>query len=568
MAYSAPAIVQPPSQTGDRAKLWRERGDSRFEEQSQHLHLWQVIAELFYPERADFTTQWSAGDERYDGIYTSAPQQMRRDLSSTLGAMLRPRGRQWFKAVTRPEQLMRIETVKRWCEQASHTQWNIVYDPDAKFTNAMAQSDADYVTFGNSVVSHVYHPNHMGLLFKCEHLRDCAWAENAAGTIDEMHNRMRLTLRQIATLFGKDNMPKTWRDRLDKHPGEKHVVRRCVAPVDDYMYTPQERSRRMAGAQFMSIYIAEDVKEDECFLGEGYFRTFPYTVRRWMTVSGENYGRSLCTGIALADGRTLNVAQADLLKGIEWKVNPPRVTPHDSLVGEVRLEAGSIIYTADEYDERSGEHLRALETGDPRYGMELTDRIRNDMGKAFFQDVLKYLPDREMTAFEVGERLEMFTAEAAPIFEPMEAENAHMMESVFVRAMDKGAFGPEETWPIEFQEESAQVEFEFETPLSDALRKRAVNQYDQTLLRAGQTAELFPDALDNFDADAAFREVIESDGSMKWLRTEKDRDAARAARLERQRQQEAQAVALEAGKVAGSANPENIRMAKQAIEGS
>src|SRR6056297_2382796 len=369
MAYTASQGSEVRSgNTRERAETWKKRGDQRFKEQQDHLHLWQVIGELFYPERADFTTQWSAGDERYDGIYTSAPQQMRRDLASTLGAMLRPRGRQWFKVVTRPEKLMSYEDVKRWCEKATQTQWNIVYDPDAMFTRSMAQSDADYVTFGNSVVSHVYHPNNQGILFKCEHLRDCAWAENASGMVDEMHNKMRLTLRQIALLFGKDNMPREWRELLDKHPGEKKIVRRCVAPVDDYQFTKQERQRRMLGSTFVSIYIAEDVREDECFLGEGYFKTFPYTVRRWMTVSGENYGRSLCTGIALADGRTLNVAQADLLKGIEWKVNPPRVTPHDSLVGEVRLEAGSIIYTADEYDERSGEHLRALETGDPRYG--------------------------------------------------------------------------------------------------------------------------------------------------------------------------------------------------------
>ncbi|MEL6754773.1 MAG: portal protein, partial [Pseudomonadota bacterium] len=148
-----------------RALKWKQRGDKRLAEQQQHMLLWQTIAELFYPERADFTSQWAGGDERYKGIYTSQPQQMRRDLSTTLGAMLRPRGRRWFRMVVRPDGLMQSDDVKRWCETATDKQWSVVYDPRANFARAMSESDADYVTFGNSVLAHTYNMNQDGVFF-------------------------------------------------------------------------------------------------------------------------------------------------------------------------------------------------------------------------------------------------------------------------------------------------------------------------------------------------------------------------------------------------------------------
>lgn len=549
-----------------RATKWKQRGDMRFTEQQQHLLLWQVIAELFYPERADMTTQWSGGDERYRGIFTGEPQRLRRDLSSTLGAMLRPRGRRWFRMVVRPKGLMQTDEIKRWCEDATDKQWSIVYDPRANFTRAMAESDGDFVTFGNAVLAHTYNMHQDGLFFRCCHLRDCAWAENALGVVNEMHEKMKLELRQIAQLFGgAEFLPKDWQRELKDKPTEKKMIRRCVAPIEEYDYDDTERALRAKGMEYASIYMAEGVSNDECFLGERYFRVFPYLVRRWMTVSGENYGRSMCTGIALADGRTLNTAQADLLQSIEWAVNPPRTAPDEAMVGEVRLQAGEVIYTKSEYDSRTGKPFDMIETGDPRYGMELTDRIREDMSNDFFRNILQYLPDKEMTAFEVGQHLERFTAEAAPIFEPMEADNAQLMEGVFYRAADKEAYGPIETWPQDLMRNDASVEFEFETPLSDAIKKQTLNQADQLTARIVPMAEVNPSVLDNYDFDQIARDVGEASGPLKWVKKEEERDAAREKAAEQAAAQEQAAMALEAGKAIGSANPENLRMIDEAL---
>lgn len=316
-----------------RGAVWKKRGDRLHADKANFHTLWQAQAEIFYPERADFTAEQSSGVERYEGIYTSVPQRMRRDMANNLGAMLRPRGKEWFKASVRPVTLAKGHAAKRWLETATSTQRNIVYASGANFTRAFAESDQDYVCFGNSVIRHSYNREGDGLLFQCSHMKDNAWAVNAEGVVDENHEKMQMDLRQVRQLFGVEAMPKDWLKMLDQEPHRKVVVQRCVAPIDDDQYEKGERPR--ADARFMSLYMACGVKEEEAGLGEGFFNWFPYLIRRWMTVSGEPYGRSPCTGVALSDARTLNVAQQALLKSIEWKVDPPKVAAHDAIIGEI-----------------------------------------------------------------------------------------------------------------------------------------------------------------------------------------------------------------------------------------
>ena len=557
-------------QMRERAKKWRKRGDVRFKKQQQHNLLWQAQAEIFYPERADFTVRHSDGDERYDGIFAIEPQIFRRDMANAVGALMRPRGKPWFRLVAKPNHLMDNDAIMRWCEHKTEVHREIVYDKDAQFTRAMAQSDNDYVTFGNSIVSHTYNMNATGMLYKCLHLRDCAWAENFEGVVDEMHEKMQLELRQIAQLFGLPALPKEWARRLKDHPEEKHTIRRCVAPIDEYEYSREERQERATLAEYMSLYIAEGVGDDECALGESHFIGFPYTVRRWMTVSGEDYGRSPCTGVALAESRVLNSVQESLLTGIQLKNEPPLQARHDAVIGEPSLRPAAITYIDDDYDERLGDALKTLNVGEPRYGMEYAEKKQEALGNAFFQSILKWLPDKQLTAFEVSKRLETYVQEAAPIFEPMEAENAMMQEATFLRALEMGAYGQRlpdgtiEGVPEELQ--TAEMGFDFETPLSDALKEQKAAKGDELMARITSWEDIAPTMKDNFDLDEIARDIGEGHGQVNWMKKPEDRDAERAARQQEAEQQRAEQAAMAMVDTAARANPENLRMAEDKLK--
>ena len=576
MAYDSNSEDKAPQRNealqarGQKAK---DAADRAFKRREVFDPLFQAQAEIFYPERADFTMQYSDAEERYEGIITSEPMMMRRDMAHNLGAMVRPRGKDWFKASAYPDDVMEDDDAKRWCEDATKTMRNIIYSPTANFTRAMAQSDHDYVTFGNAVIAHPYNTDQSGIIFSCLHLRDCAWSKNADGKVDMMHNKMRLTLRQIVHLFGKESLPREWKEEWNKgHKDAKKVIIRCVVPMDSGDYD-DKKERRLRGAQFSSLYVACDVDKDATLAG-AQFMSFPFTVREWMSVSGEDYARSPCTSVALADARTLNIAETALLDGIELKIRPPRYVRKNLLEGNLSLRAGDITYVSEDFDERMGAPIKNMETGDVRYGLEFTERAAERMGRAFFQNLLK-LPEGEMTAFEVSERIEMYTREAAPIFEPMEAENANIMDSVFVRAMAKGAFGdlrPDgsiDGLPEVLQ--GADIRFEFETPLSDALKKLKANQFDQMLGRANALIETqHPDAMaaiDNIDWDPAFRDALDGIGPVKWQKRQEDVAALRQQRAEQADAEKQEAQAMELGQAALKAPTDNLKLAAKAMKG-
>jgi hypothetical protein len=551
----------------------KEAADRAFKRRAVFDPLFQAQAEIFYPERADFTMQYSDANERYDGLITSEPMMMRRDMAHNLGAMVRPRGKDWFKASAYPDSVMEDDDAKIWCEEATKTMRNIIYSPAANFTAAMAQSDHDYVTFGNAVIAHPYNSDQTGIIFSCLHLRDCAWSKNADGKTDMMHNKMKLSLRQIVHLFGLHTLPKEWKDEWDKgHKDVKKELLRCVVPMDESDYD-DKKERRLRDAQFSSMYVACDVK-DYATLASREFMSFPFTVREWMSVSGEDYARSPCTSVALADARTLNIAEEALLTGIELKVRPAQYVRKNLLEGNLSQQAGSITYVSEDFDERMGAPIKNIESGDPRYGLEFTERAAERMGRAFFQNLLK-LPEGDMTAFEVSERIEMYTREAAPIFEPMEAENANIMDSVFVRAMAKGAFGdvmPDgaiDGLPEALQ--GADIRFEFETPLSDALKKLKANQFDQVLGRATALLQTeHPDAisaLDNIDWDPAFREAMDGMAPVKWQKKREDVAAIRQQRAEAADAAKKEAQAMELGQTALKAPTDNLKLAAKAMQG-
>lgn len=521
-----------------------ERGERAFRDFATVHMLWQAIAEVFYPERADFTTMRTPGLEHYIAIMDSEPVLMRRDLANQLGAMLRRRGAPWFETKAYPRKLNKIDRVKKWCEHATETLRDIIYAPRANFSEAMAQSDNDYVAFGTSVVSHSYLYNDRtkrpeGLLFKCLHPRDCAWYENKNGAIDEMYERIKISLAQLVEKFGWDALNKELKDRFAVNRNEEITILRCVLPIDRYQATRGGALDRRynARAKYASIYVHPETKH-ELVPPDGdraFFRTWPYLVRRWMKVSGERWGRSPCTSVALADARMLQTAALAVIESLEKLVNPPLLVP-DEGVSQVAIRAGGMSTFDPEMLEatRGRPPITALEVGRPDYGMEYIETRHMFLGRAFFQNLLKLPPidGGKMTATEVNERIEEYVRAAAPIFEPMEAENGVLMEGVFERALD--ADGPANPWGA-FEEgpdelAGAQVRFEFETPLSIAMRKlraeraRAVNAYMM------ERMQINPGIVDLVDHDEMDRDALEGLGEVGWLIDPAEVEAKRQAR--------------------------------------
>jgi hypothetical protein len=210
-----------------------EQGDRLFSKRQPLLSLWQVMAEQFYPIRADFTTSRSIGEEFASHLMTGRPVLAHRDLGNSLSAMLRPRGTAWFHARTGDEDINNDATAKKWLDAKSDVMRRAMYDQRAQFIRATKQGDNDFVAFGQTVIS--VDPNLYGdgILYRNWHLKDVAWCENAELVIDTVHRNWMLEARQLVKLF-----PKTVSDAVkklaEKEPYREIKCRHIMIPADQY----------------------------------------------------------------------------------------------------------------------------------------------------------------------------------------------------------------------------------------------------------------------------------------------------------------------------------------------
>jgi hypothetical protein len=151
----------------------------------------------------------------------------------------------------------------------------------------------------------------------------------------------------------------------------------------------------------------------------------------------------------------------------------------------------------------------------------MSQDVRQQIAEAFYLNKIALpAPDGDMTAYEVGQRVQEYIRQAMPLFEPMEPEyNGPLCENTFELLMRSGVFGspfdmPEELHGVDFQ-------FVFESPLHDAIER----EKGQRLLEANSMiSQIIP--LDQtvsymLDAKKALRDTLQGTGvPASWLRSE------------------------------------------------
>ncbi len=156
-----------------------------------------------------------------------------------------------------------------------------------------------------------------------------------------------------------------------------------------------------------------------------------------------------------------------------------------------------------EYDERLGEALRpiAQDFRGFNYGVQMNQDTRALLARAFFLDTLK-LPANgpEMTAYEVGQRVQEYIRGALPIFEPTEMEyNAAICDETFELLQRNGAFGAPQSWPRELR--GADISFTFESPLHDIIEQQKGQKFQEasqliaTAIAQDQAAQFVPNSV-------------------------------------------------------------------------
>lgn len=499
---------------------------------------WQDIADQFYPERADFTRTRTLGEDFADHLTTSYPILARRELGDTFSSMLRPKDRDWFYLDTEDDADDRDG--KAWLEMAALKQRKAMYDRQSGFVRATKQADHDYAAFGQAVISAELARDRTRLLFRNWHLRDVAWRENAEMQIDTVVRKWSPTVTDLDAIFGNKAHSKIREAIRRNQPYDKIDCLHIVIPSAGKYRQP-----------FRSIYI--DKTNNHIMEDVGSWSMI-YIIPRWQTVSGSQYAHSPAVVAAMPDARTLQAVSLTLLEAGELYTGPPMVAVQDAIRGDIDLRSRGITWVDAQYDERLGEVLRPL-TQDMRgypVGADMRESIREMIAEAFYLNKLSLPPagGREMTAFEVSQRVQEFIRTTLPLFEPVEDDyNGAICDAAFDLGMRNGLFGPLDMIPKSLR--GRNVQFRFVSPLSEAREREKASRWMETRELLLSAAELDPRAPMMLNVQVAVRDALDGSGTpAKWLRSEQEvEDMTRE--MEEQQAQAAQIQQI--GQIAGVA---------------
>lgn len=523
------------------------RGDMLFGQRSGMLNFWQQAADHFFPERGQFTMSRSLGEEFADHLQTSYPLKLRRDLGNAISAMLRPRGQQWMTITVERED--RLDSAGReWLEYATGVQWRAMYDHAAQFVRATKEADHDFVTFGQCVITRDYfwgseNKPSPHLVYQCHHLKDCAWAENDVGVIDELHIRWQPTVQTLCRKFPKTVNPKV-KQRLYREPFGIVNCRRVLIPSEHYQ--PAEGTGvRKAKAPYLSIYIDVDngvVLEVTPRGNRGF------TLPRWQTISGSAYAYSPAVVVALPDARLIQSMMLTLLEAGEFATRPALLANQNLIRSDLNYFPGGVTWAHAEGDQKLQEALQALKTdngmGGAQFGILLTDRVKEALYDAWYLNKLALPPmesSNNMTKFETRERIAEWIRSAIPLFEPMETEyNADLCDGTFQDLMAVGTFGPVDEIPRSLQGEN--TKFRFESPLHENIERKNATIFGEAAGLVLEASELDPSSSAVMDTPQALRDALRGIGlAAKHIRDEETVKQIASSMAEARQQEQAMA---------------------------
>lgn len=488
------------------------------------LQVWQELAEIFLPGRAQFTARSGETDRANESIYDGAPRLAARDLSAALDGLIKPKTSNWFEPWLLDDEVAETEQVKEWLETVAERMWQAIYNKDARFIQRSTEIDDALVVFGWGTLWITENRSRNGLLFRAFHNKDVLIDEDGDGIVDTIAVEEDLTARQALYRFGESKLHRDIIEAANSNQkyNENKTWRfsQLVVPNTDSL------AGKIGSRGFAYSSVTIDFEHEEV-MSDGGYHEFPAAVPRWETQPGMVYPRSPAM-IALPDALTLQAISKTLLVGGERAADPPLMVPSDAFVSPVRTFPGgiSVFDTQALVDGGLSTPVFPLPTSSNLpVGRDMQTDYRFQVQQAFFKNVINIPQQPNMTATEVLERKEEFIRQLGPIFGRLETDYiGSICERVFAIMERAGAF-PDRPPGIE----NMKVIFRFQSPLQQARKSLEVAGLARTLEVTAGLQTVQPWIYDNIDGDKIMRDSPSWSGiPQEWLKTQDEVDQKRS----------------------------------------
>jgi hypothetical protein len=573
MVAQTPENLMNSSLKGKRGAIflrWKRLEDDR---SSWRSH-WIEISDYLIPRRGRYLleSQNSKGRKRNTKIVDNTGGQSLRTLAAGMMSGMTSPARPWFRLQTPDPEMMDAAGVKDWLGQSERIIRTIL--TRSNFYNSASTIYTELGAFGTGALYRRRHPTDI-VSFRPFTAGEYVIAEDEYGNVDTLGREFTMSVSQVVEQFviqrdGTEdwsNVSKTVKRLWDqKNYDERIEIIHLIQPrrMEERDLTRPLDPKNKA---FMDVYMEKGADGDK-LLQEGGFDRFPAYCPRWDVLGGDVYGVS--PGMEyLGDIKQLQHEQKRKAQAIDKMVNPP-------MVGSLSLKGkpSTVLPGGTTYvdPQQGSQGFQPAYLVQPRINEMMMDiqEVQGRIQRGFYADLFAMMINsdrRMMTATEVAERHEEKLVLLGPVLQRLNTELLDpLIEDVFLFAYEAGMLPPP---PPAI--EGVDLEVKYISLLAQAQEAVAAASIERTFSFAGNLSAVFPEIVDNLNADEAIRNYGEILGTSPEILRDADQvEAIRAQRREAQ-QAEQQMMQLQQGaqaaKVLSEADTQNPNALTALLQG-
>ncbi|WP_186035323.1 portal protein [Burkholderia gladioli] len=517
--------------TNDDAKLIEainaDHGQLKEKRQSYEA-VWNDVIDFLMPRLDKFgqqpRTPSDRGRERSQRIFDSTAPLALRNFVAAMDSMITPATQFWHRLATGNEALNQSTAVKAYLQQVVQTLFAARYRWQGGFVTQVGATYQSIGLFGPGAMM-IEHDIGKGIVYRNLPMNQVWFAENNAGLIDKTHVVWRLTLRQAAARFGRENLSPSMQSVLERNPETERDFLHVVEPRAD-------RDIRKADGRnmkFASYWLDES---RERIVQNSGFRTFPIAIGRFYVGTGDAYGGSPAYD-AIPDIRMANRQAHTNIKSAEKMADPPMLLSEDGALEGFDLRSGSLNWGG--LDDKGNELAKPLNMGkQAQIGIEFANQTRETINQWFYVTLFQILVDSgDMTATEVLQRAQEKGVLLAPTLGRTQSELlGPMIEREIDIMAEAGQFPP---MPPELRDAGEDVDIEYDSPLNKAMRAGEGAAILQWLQQLGVVAQFDPRAAKVVNGERIGRLLADYGGvPVEAMNTEDEMQAADQADMQAQ----------------------------------
>lgn len=551
-----------------RTKLLMRWGQMKTERASWWGH-WQDVSTYVLPWNGRYFRQdRDKGTRRNNLIYDNTGIRALKTLAAGLMAGATSPARPWFRLGTHDPTLNEAQPVKLWLEDVSDRMHRVFQKSNTY--RALQQLYEELGAFGTgaSLVMPNYHSVIYHYPLTCG---EYAIATDWEGNVNALYREFEKPVNQVVQEFGLENCSPMVQSLYNTGQlGAWIPIVHAIEPRLD-----RDPSKKDARNMEWASYYFELAGQTDKTLRESGFKRFPAVVPRWAVAGGDMYGNS--PGMeALGDIKQLQHEQLRKAQGIDYQTEPPLQVPDGLKNHDVERLPGGVTYVPAQGGGAKIESLFNVQLELDGLLADIQD-CRTRIQRSFFSDIFMMLANSsnpQMTATEVAERQEEKMLMMGPVLERLNNELLYPLINItFGHMVEMGALPPP---PQEMA--GMELSVEFISMLAQAQRAIGTNSIDRFVGSLGTVAQMKPEVMDKFDADAwadiyadslgVDPKLVLSNGQVAIIR--KTRAQAQAAQAKLAAAQQASSAAKNFSQAAASApnadvSPASLGRASAAI---